>query len=441
MSENKKYSSFMSETEIKNLSVTALSNRPNERSGQYGKKGLTPEQLKAAFSALPEAIAHRLNEVMPELVAYVDDVKKYADDQITTSNGAVKEYVDGQVDTRVEKLTPDVETYPYPYVYTVDGKEVYSLVKTNYGYAPNTIVIRNNKGFFVVDSPEDDDHPVNKKYFDTKSNNSLYLDHNALERRVANIEYGSNGKIYDTVELNGAGSALQVSEALPYGILSRIGGAVKKIVIGLPYSLDKDKLNVTKLDYDSFMVPGGAMPWFPCKVPVGATITASYTSERNTLRYYSLFAGKLGSKQVTGNTVSGDSCTPESDAVATKGEVAYIGISRTGTAAEKAEPDTLYNLRVTFADPSQATVETVIEEIIIPDEVTSLEGYGEEGSYLDLTERKFYRDGTAVDVSSHLPIESDVISLLPGAIIRFTDANEEAVAAAYSFSYKNKIGG
>ena len=51
---------FMSETDIAKLSVSALSNRPNERSGQYGKKGLTPEQVKEAFSALPVAIAARM---------------------------------------------------------------------------------------------------------------------------------------------------------------------------------------------------------------------------------------------------------------------------------------------------------------------------------------------------------------------------------------------
>ena len=59
---------FMSETDIAKLSVSALSNRPNERSGQYGKKGLTPEEVKEAFSALPVAIAARMNEILPKLL-------------------------------------------------------------------------------------------------------------------------------------------------------------------------------------------------------------------------------------------------------------------------------------------------------------------------------------------------------------------------------------
>lgn len=69
---------FISEAEIAELSVTALSDRPNERSGQYGRKGLTPAELKAAFSALPKAIALRLNEVMGVIKSLFTSIKASA---------------------------------------------------------------------------------------------------------------------------------------------------------------------------------------------------------------------------------------------------------------------------------------------------------------------------------------------------------------------------
>ena len=431
MSENKKYSSFMSETEIKNLSVTALSNRPNERSGQYGKKGLTPEQLKAAFSALPEAIAHRLNEVMPELVAYIDDVKKYADDQITAANGAVKEYVDGQVDTRVEKLTPDSETFAYPYVYTVDKDRKHSLMRTHLGGAPNTIVLRDEEGYFTVQLPKEDAHPVNKRHFDTKTNNSLYGDLVRAESRIANLEHLSNGKLYDTVELNSSGSALQVEEALPYGILSHISGNVKTVSVGLPYTFDGDSFNITKLTEDSFVAKASAMPYIQCKTLGACNVTVSYTyTPSGSFWGYAFFKG-VSNMIGDGNVGSGTVYNVTESAK-------FIALTRTNNNKDQAV--TVSEFRVIFDDPTKANVETVIEEIKIPDSITSLEGYGKEGNYLDLTERKFYRtDGSSEDVSESLPAECDVISLLPGSIIKFTDADGEPVTAGYTFSYKNKI--
>lgn len=86
---------FMSETDIAKLSVSALSNRPNERSGQYGRKGLTPEQVKEAFSALPVAIAERMNELLPEMLGKIDgeeQARKDADKEIKASAVGVPEY-------------------------------------------------------------------------------------------------------------------------------------------------------------------------------------------------------------------------------------------------------------------------------------------------------------------------------------------------------------
>ena len=433
MSENKKYSSFMSETEIKNLSVTALSNRPNERSGQYGKKGLTPEQLKAAFSALPEAIAHRLNEVMPELVAYIDDVKKYADDQITAANGAVKEYVDGQVDTRVEKLTPDSETFPYPYVYTVDKDNNHSLVRSHAGAAPNTLVHRDKDGYFSVKSPTSNAHPVSKTYFDTKTNNSLYYDHNALERRVANIEYGSSGKLYDTEELNGSGSALQVDNACPYGVLTRLSGNVARIKVGVPFDLNVKNDNYTPTSVNSFYCTNAKSVYIKCVIPTGVSVKINCDGVNDsTVTRFGLSSERKGDSMDKVIGVSNNGYFSPNAEVTTTQDNNYIFVERNGNEFE--------NLRVTISNYETADIYGDVDELVISEDITSLTGYGEAGSYLDLTERKFYRaDGSSKDVSEYLPAECDVISLLPGSIIKFTDADGNPVTAGYSLSYKNKI--
>lgn len=69
---------FMTETELAALSVSALSDRPNENSGQYGRKGLTPAELKAAFSALPVKIADRLNALIPKIAARLEAAESAA---------------------------------------------------------------------------------------------------------------------------------------------------------------------------------------------------------------------------------------------------------------------------------------------------------------------------------------------------------------------------
>ena len=176
------------------------------------------------------------------------------------------------------------------------------------------------------------------------------------------------------------------------------------------------------------------MPYVTCKVPNGTTVTANYNLKNASISSYALFATKASTVRVAGNTSRGESCT-------LYGDSNYIGFSRVSNDLKNLE-ETVSDFRVIFDDPTKANVETVIEEIEIPEGITSLAGYGEEGSYLDLTERKFYRaDGSSEDVSEYLPVECDVISLLPGSIIKFTDAGGEPVVAEYSVSYKNKIGG
>ena len=84
---------FMSATDIARLSVSALSNRPSEHSGQYGRKGLTPEELKAAFSALPKEIAEKLNELLPKILARFGETETMVSDTETALREAITKAV------------------------------------------------------------------------------------------------------------------------------------------------------------------------------------------------------------------------------------------------------------------------------------------------------------------------------------------------------------
>ena len=83
---------------------------------------------------------------------------------------------------------------------------------------------------------------------------------------------------------------------------------------------------------------------------------------------------------------------------------------------------------------------TEVDSLDIPVEITSLSGYGANGAYLDLSEKKFYTaSGMETDVSDYLIDECDVISLMPGAVVCFADSNGDPVTADYKLTYKNKL--
>ncbi|MBQ9116336.1 MAG: hypothetical protein IJY04_04885 [Clostridia bacterium] len=90
---NKISEPFMTESEKRNLSVTALANRPNEISGQYGRKGMTPEELKTALSALPVAIADKLNTLLSEInniIGELNTEKEQTDQAIKQTVGRIE---------------------------------------------------------------------------------------------------------------------------------------------------------------------------------------------------------------------------------------------------------------------------------------------------------------------------------------------------------------
>ena len=215
---------FMSETEIAAKSVKALSNRPNEHSGQYGRKGLTPEELKAAFSALPEAIAAKMNELLPQILARFDETENAFNDADEALRAAITEAVSA-AEGKLDRIEQTYAGSSLTYVYGVDKDGSTKLVKGNVGTEPSTLVFRSSDGHFSVKDPESVFHPVNKRYFDQKSNNSLYSEVTGLEKRMQNMESAATGKLYETVNVSGAYSTLQLGNALPYGILSRVGGA------------------------------------------------------------------------------------------------------------------------------------------------------------------------------------------------------------------------
>ncbi len=431
---------FMSETEIARLSVSALSNRPNEHSGQYGRKGLTPEQVKEAFSALPVAIAARMNELLPLIRQKLQE----SDANITDICDIINEVIRG-LDGKIGKLQRPSDLTNIAYVYGEDAEGNTVLLKGNYGSEAGTLVYRGKDGTFNVKTPTSFSHPVSKQYFDTKNKNSLYSEVTDMERRVQSLEHSANGNIYGTVTLRGSSSALQVDNACPYGILTRLGGNVAKITVGLPFDTQSAKAYGGNAITENISPNSVSMPRgekynirIPCMITAPCTVTV-YATEPGTAYLNKgglMDAGKsqIGSQVLFRDGVAEivyDSGTADAE---------YICITKTSQGTELTEPCYLNGIRIMISDPTKAECLYTVEEIEIPAEIRALDGYGEEGAYVDFTERKFYgADGVSIDVSAYLPEESDILSLLPSAIVSFSDGSGNAVAADYELSYKNKI--
>jgi len=438
---------FMSETEIAALSVSALSNRPNEHSGQYGRKGLTPEELKAAFSALPVAIAEKMNELLPQIIERFSETEEAFGEADEALKSEITEAIEGLRAGKLDKLE---RPYPVPdtYIYGEDKDGNTVLVRSSVSTAPNALVARDENGDFFVGKPTKATHPVNKLYFAQKSNNSLYSEVTDMERRMKSLEHAASGNIYETVTLSGNASAAQVDNACPYGILSRLGGNVTKIKVGLPFNTfgaaahygNPVTENVTP---NSVSIPIGetANVRIPCNItaPCTATVWVDESSDMDSL-YKSGFSDENAKPIIQGRftgelpvTFSLEEGNPSAR---------YIVFLKTlqGTALS----DAIYinGIRLMISEPEKAEILYDLEEIEIPEEIRALNGYGETGAYIDFAERRFYNaSGAATDISGYLSDEADIISLLPSAIVRFYDASGNAVAAEYSLSYKNKITG
>ena len=432
---------FMTETDIARLSVSALSNRPSERSGQYGRKGLTPEELKEAFSKLPVAIAARMNELLPVLR------QKFSETDANFSGvcDVINEVIHA-LDLKLDKLQrPSAASPNVTYVYGEDAGGKTALIKGNSGAEPSSLVYRDSKGSFSVSNPTAPAQPVTKQYFDNKSNNSLYADLNEMERRVHTLEHSANGNIYSTVNLHGSATAFQVDNACPYGILSRLGGNVAKITVGLPFDTQGTKAyggnaiteNITP---NSVSMPIGetANVRIPCRIKSPCTVTV-YADEGDAKLLNKCVLLKENAAQIGSQVAfeNGRSVLEFSDADATVG---FICITKQNQGTALTEPFRINNIRVILSDPTAAELLYVADEIEIPAAIRGLSGYGAEGAYLDLIGRKFYgANGAAVDISAYMTEELEVLSLIPSAILGFSDEAGKTVSAEYELSYKNKL--
>lgn len=420
---------FMSETDIAALSVKALSNRPNEHSGQYGRKGLTPEELKAAFSALPEAIAARMNELLPKLLSRFGELETACGESNEALRVAIMEAVaelDGALKSELSdaiagKLDRKRGSTLYRTVYAEGTNGNTEMVRVSSAPIKNSIVSYDDNNRFAVAAPTAQNHPVTKNYFDTKKNNSLYSEVTDLTKRFSALESSSTY----TVERSGEASAIQVENALPYGILSYVGGGVKTVTVGIPYDLTATG-NIEIFDNGFKM--GKNYAYIKANIPAEKLVTVyADGGDGYQLGGFGLSTSSASGGVYLSKTAIGTQVTDEKGAD-------YVVIY--GAAG-----NTVNGFRISFAEPSAAVIVKTTFTLNIPEEITSLTGYGASGSRLDLTERRFYAAGDedGVDVSAHLPAECDIIPLMPGAVVCFADAKGAPVTADYELTYKNKL--
>ena len=446
---------FMSASDIARLSVTALSNRPNEHSGQYGRKGLTPEELKAAFSALPKEIAEKLNELLPKILARFGETETMVSDietalreaitkAVTEAENAFATSITAEANVRadadakkVDRIRPTEYETKCTYIYGEEENEGTVLFKSNVFAEPSTLVCRDSEGQVSANDPTAMIHAVNKRYFDNKSNNSLYPEVSDLELRMKTLELAASGNIYKTKTLSGSASAVQVDDALPYGVLTRLGGNVAKVTSGLPYTLSGAACHSGKactVKGDSVIMPKGEKYYvkIPCVLPSGATVTVRADGQNSAGEKVFKFLFRTKNADASAEAYLGNSVTLESAS-------AYLCITKYSANTPLTADLEISNIQVLLGDPASAEIYPT-DEIEVPAEVRALSGYGAAGAFIDLTERKFCdANGNATNISAMLPEEFDVISLLPFAILKFTDTNGNAVTADYEITYKNKL--
>ena len=424
---------FMSQTDIAKLSVSALSNRPSERSGQYGRKGLTPEELKEAFSKLPVAIAARMNELLPLIRQKLQESDANIADICDIINEVIR-----ALDRKLEKLyRPEgaLSSTRYLYGEGEDGKTV--LVKGNVFSEADAIVCRDSRGSINVTTPTNPSNPVTKQYFETKSKNSLYSQVTDTERRVQALEHAANGSIYENVRMKGKSAVVQVDNACPYGILSRIGGNVAQINVGLPFEIN----GATAFrNYGECNVKGNALIFrkggtygvqIPCNIAAGTAVTVDAKSNaidsRDSITDY-IFMNESGAAVSDQKHLKKEATLKE--------DAKYLLLYKENKTTELYDDLEISDIRVVFSDPVNGRILRVIDTFEIPDEIRS----GDGDAYLELTERMLYgADGTVTDVSSYLSVEADLLSLRPSALIEFIGADGNRVEVDYELAYKNKI--
>lgn len=397
--------------------------------------GMKAADIKAAFF---KGLTNGDMSLLSELKRVIEEANCIFEKE-TTAIDSIEQAVEGKLDRQSGN-----KSYRTVYAEGTDGNV--EMIQVRSTVLKEAIVAYGEDNHFTVPSPQKGGHPVNKVYFDNKSNNSLYTEVTDMEKRMKALEHAANGNIYSTVTLSGSASAVQVDNACPYGILSKIGGRVTKITVGMVFDTEgtlahTSGVSVTEnISSNSVSIPVGEKNniKIPCSISAPCTVKV-YATERNTA--YLNKGGlmdkdkkQIGDQFTFREGISQIDFTDSNN----QGDAKYICITKTAQGAALTEPCYLDELRVTVSDPAKAKILSVIEEIGIPDDILSLDGYGEEGAYLDVTAGKYvFTDGASVSVT--LPAEFEVISLLPSALVEFTDKDGNRVAADYELTYKNKL--
>ena len=383
-------------------------------------KGLTDGNL-SILAELKRAIVEA-NKCFSDLASVdailSDDIANEVTNRVNALNGKLD---------KLEKPVPD--SYAYVYAVSETGEE--TLIRAADASLSSSVVRRDASGRFKASAPSAPADVANKIYVDS-ARNAINNAINDVTRDLQNLGYAASGNIYKTVALEGSGTAFQVENACPYGILTRLGGNVAKIKVALPFDLNAS-VTITPTSLNSFETVPERSIYIRCSVPEGATVSVGCDSENPV----SADSQTFGLSSIAGgsgfdNGVGTYGYFPPDTAVTATQDNLYVYILPVAK--------TYKNLRIMLSNYETAVTYGTVAEIEIPEAIRSLVGYGQEGAYIDFANRKYYSpSGTAYDISAYLPEEFDVISLLPSAIVKFTDESGNAVTASYSFTYKNKI--
>ena len=293
------------------------------------------------------------------------------------------------------------------------------------------LAVRDGNGeLYATTSPKSDTSAISSRYVSMKT---LPIVRNLEEiaRRVDSIEYASVSNIYENITLNNVDDSLQVDNACPWGIFSRLG-CITKLRCILPYQLSAS-VNIEPTGVNSFNFTNKTSFYIRCDVPAGTTLKIAAESSGKVKRFaMSSTAGSSGFD----TTIGSNGYFAANEFITTTKDCSYIFV-------EKAESE-YTNFRVVFADgyvPTDAITE--ISEIEIPEGIRGLSGYGMEGAYLDLIEKKLYTGYYAPQNIDMFELDNITnLPLLPGMIVKFIETvggTDEPKEVQYELTYKNKI--
>jgi hypothetical protein len=267
--------------------------------------------------------------------------------------------------------------------------------------------------------------------------NKSYVDQ--LRRRVESLAYAANGNIYENVTLSGTAHAVQVKNACPYGIISRVGDNVAIISVDKFYNLDqtvtyaKDGADKScRINGDGTVtIPVGRTYYieFPCFLPAGVTITVNATGENSKGEKVSNFTvndGMSSARVGLGKSLE------------LKEAVTKLRIWKDAPGTATTEELTVGDILITVDNPASLTDDHLKYNICkypIPASVRDIETY----EYFDLSKGKVMTlEGEEIAVE--ITADSDVFKFEPNAVIRlFANEDGENAVTSYTLNYKNKL--